>query len=128
MTLQRLLLDSHALYWALRDRPELSSKARELIASDTTEVFVSPVSFYELMFKAGRRRLDAAMLRVAEATTAAGFGIESPRERDWMSAATRDWSHGDPFDRLLLAQAEGQGMALVSKDIVFDDVSGVRVW
>ena len=125
---RRLLLDSHTLYWALDDRPELSSQAREIIMSDMTDVFVSPLSFYELMFKARRRRLDRALLRVADATEAAGFRTVSPNEHDWKAAAVRDWEHGDPFDRLLLAQAENGGMSLVSKNTVFDDVSDVRVW
>ena len=128
MTSRRLLLDSHTLYWVLRDRPELSPRARGLVAADDTDVLVSPASFYELMFKAGRGRPDPAMLRVADATRAAGFRVSPPTEQDWKSAAVRDWAHGDPFDRLLLAQAEGGGMALVSRDAVFDDVSDVRVW
>ncbi len=128
MTSRRVLLDSHTLYWVLRDLLELSPRARKLVASDDADVRVSPASFYELMFKAGRGRLDSAMLRVADATRAASFRISSPPERDWMAAAARDWTHGDPFDRLLLAQAEGGGMALVSRDVIFDDVSDVRVW
>ena len=128
MNAQRLLLDSHTLFWALRDGPELSGGAREMILDDATDVFVSSVSFYELMFKARRRRLDTAMLRVDEATKAAGFAIRSPREHDWRAAARYDWSHGDPFDRLLLAQAEGENMALVSKDVVFDEVTDIRLW
>lgn len=128
MSADRLLLDSHALFWALDDRPELSRRVRDLIVSEATDVFVSPVSFYELMFKARRQRIERTMLRVADMTRAAGFAIESPRERDWKAAASRDWSHGDPFDRLLLAQAESGAMALVSKDVVFDAVSDIRIW
>ena len=128
MNERRLLLDSHALYWALDDLPELSRRARELITSDETDVFVSALSFYELMFKARRRRIDRALLQVADAAGAAGFRTVPPSERDWRAAAVRDWAHGDPFDRLLLAQAEGGGMAIVSKDAIFDEVSDVRVW
>ena len=128
MIARRLLLDSHALYWTLRDLPELSSCARELIASEDTDVLVSPASFYELMFKANRGRLDPAMLHVADATRDAGFGLSSPSERDWKVAAVLDWTHGDPFDRLLLAQAVGGSMSLVSRDTVFDEISDVRVW
>ena len=126
--MQRLLLDSHALFWALRDGPELSRNVRDAILAESTDVFVCSVSFYELMFKARRRRLDSAMLHVDAATAAAGFIIRPPRQRDWMAAARRDWWHGDPFDRLLLAQAEGASMALVSKDVVFDEVTDIRFW
>lgn len=124
----RLLLDTHALYWSLRARPELSERARELILADGTDVFVSAVSFYELMFKARRGRLDNAMLLVAEATRAAGFRVQTPAESDWKAAAAYDWPHGDPFDRLLLVQAEAGDMALLSRDAVFDEVSERRLW
>ena len=128
MSERRLLLDSHTVYWALDDMPELSRRARELITSDATDVFVSALSFYELMFKANRGRLAGALLRVGDAARAAGFRTVSPTEHDWKAAAVRNWSHGDPFDRLLLAQAESGNMVLVSKDAVFDEVSDVRVW
>ena len=86
------------------------------------------MSPYEPVFKARRRRLDAAMLHVVDATRTAGFRLCPPSARDWTAAAVRDWTHGDPFDRLLLAQAENGDMVLVSKNVVFDGVSGARVW
>ncbi len=53
----RLLLDSHALLWAMADSPKLSDKARALILDDDNDVFYSPVSLYEITFKASRGRM-----------------------------------------------------------------------
>lgn len=125
---RHLLLDSNAVYWALREAPDLSARARDLILSDDTEIFVSPISLYELMFKAARGRLDRSVLLLPEGVKAAGFVIDPVHEDVLIAAAVRDWRHGDPFDRILLAQAEAGDMGLVSIDEAFDQVSDRRVW
>ena len=123
-----LLLDSHALFWYLSDDARLSTTARIVIDDEENDVFVSAVSFYELMFKAMRRRLPSSLLRLPIAVEQLGFETLTPGVSTWRAAAQSSWSHGDPFDRLLLAQANEYDLQLVSIDVVFDDVSERRVW
>ena len=123
------LLDSHAVLWYLGDDSRLSDRVAELIAEPANRVLVSDVTLYELMFKAGRARLPSHLLRLPELLEAAALTPTLPISGEAVRlAATLDWAHGDPWDRLLLAQATLADFALVSKDLVFDAVSDRRLW
>lgn len=122
------LLDSHILYWALRDLPELPAKAREIIQAPENDLLVSSISFYELMFKAKRGRIHTSMLFAPEASRRAGFSILDVSETHFKQAAVLDWIHGDPFDRILAAQAIAENCSLVSVDEAFDAIDLQRVW
>ena len=124
----RLLLDSHALFWTLTDNPRLSTRARSAILDDANDIHYSAVSLYELVFKAARRRMSAAALVLPESVAAAGLRELGIVSGHLTHAARLDWVHGDPWDRILLAQATLESMALVSADPVFDAVSEARLW
>ncbi len=124
----RLLLDSHALLWMLADEPKLSDTARALILDEENEVFYSPVSLYELLFKASRGRLPPEAMHLPEAARTSGLeelGLTAPH---LVRAARLDWEHGDPWDRILLAQAILEDMDLISADTVFDGQTSRRAW
>ena len=124
----RLLLDSHALLWALLDDPKLSETARALVTDEGNEVFYSPVSLYELLFKATRGRMRPEAMLLLEAARESGIdelGLATPH---LVHAARLDWEHGDPWDRILLAQATLEDMGLISVDKVFDDLTDRRIW
>lgn len=124
----RLLLDSHALFWALSDNPRLSVRARSAVIDDANDVYYSPASLYELVFKAARGRMPRAALALPASVVAAGFLELGIAAGHLIHAARLDWNHGDPWDRILLAQATLEEMALVSVDRVFDAVSEARLW
>ncbi len=124
----RLLLDSHALLWALTLNPRLPEHARSLIGDVANDVFFSPVSLYELVFKARRRRIPLGSLEVHQATIASGFREVGLTSRHLLYAANLDWDHGDPWDRILLAQAVLENMRLVSADRIFDEQTKERLW
>ena len=124
----RLLLDSHALLWAVADDPKLSDKARALILSDDNDIFYSPVNLYEIVFKAGRGRMPAAAMHLPEAVRTSGFEELGLTSLHLVHAARLDWDHGDPWDRILLAQAGLEDMALISIDSVFDGQTERRLW
>lgn len=114
----KLLLDTHILLWSLADSPLLSRRARQLVGDEANECFYSPVSLAEISIKhrkhPGDMPISAAEARAA--FLAAGF-VESPFAAH--HAAEMDSlpdHHGDPFDRMLLAQASAGGMKLVSHD------------
>jgi PIN domain nuclease of toxin-antitoxin system len=112
----RLLLDTPALIWAVAAPARLSPKLRGLLVAPENAVFVSAASAWEIAIKQALGRLDFPLDRWDEAVGAAGF-VELPiRASHAIAAGALPRHHGDPFDRLLLAQAAGEGLVLVSRD------------
>ena len=124
----RLLLDSHALLWVLLDDPKLSETARSLVTDEGNEVFYSPVSLYELLFKAVRGRMRPEAMLLLEAARDSGIDELRLSTPHLVHAARLDWEHGDPWDRILLAQATLEDMDLVSVDKTFDEQTDRRIW
>jgi len=111
----RLLIDSHALLWWLEGGERLSAEAREAIMSRHNEVAVSVASLWELAIKQslGKLRIDADL---REHVRHNNF-TELPVLGEHASAVrTLPRHHGDPFDRLLIAQARCEGLTLVTRD------------
>ncbi len=113
--MRRLLLDSHVLLWALSDVPRLRVDARDLIADSSNYVAVSAVSVWELRIKAAQGKLSVPDT-LEEATRRSGFA-ELPITFDHAKrAAALPAVHGDPFDRMLVAQAQIEQFEIVTRD------------
>jgi PIN domain nuclease of toxin-antitoxin system len=111
-----LLLDTHVLIWWDEGR-RLAPDARAAIA-DADAVYVSAASAWEVAIKVGLGRLRPTRT-VAQAAHESGF-LELPVTfRHAERAALLRAHHRDPFDRLLVAQAEVEGFTLVTRDPVF---------
>ena len=115
----RLLLDTHVLIWWARREP-LQEAARDAIADPSNRVVVSAVSIWEAEIKAvaGRLRLGRNLAREAEVR---GFEQLAITFAHSVHAAHLPAHHGDPFDRMLVAQAQLESLTLVTRDPVFDD-------
>ena len=115
----RLLLDTHALVWWIRESPHLSAGARAAISADGAAIWVSPISAWEIAIKVGKGQWPEAKELLAEfesAIAAEGFeqlSITVPHVR---LAGLMVSDHRDPFDRLLAAQAILDGLTLVTAD------------
>lgn len=119
----RLLLDTHVLLWAIADAPRLSATARRLIDDRSNTVFVSTVSLWEIAVKhgLGRGRPDDMPISSAEALAwveASDFEILPVLPPHAVAVETLPRLHGDPFDRLLIAQAACEPLKLVTHDKV----------
>ena len=126
-----LLLDTHALIWWLAGDPALSPRAREAIANEANPVAVSAASAMEVATKARIGKLpDAALLaQDFEAIIAAqGFDELPITVRHARMAGAMAIPHKDPFDRLLIAQAQAEDMVLVSNEALFDGFGVTRIW
>ncbi len=111
-----LLLDTHVLIWWDEGR-RLSSEARRAIR-EADDVYVSAASAWEIAIKAGLGRLKPSRT-VEQAAAESGF-LELPVTfRHAARVASLPPHHRDPFDRLLVAQAAEEGLALVSRDPAF---------
>ncbi len=113
----RLLLDTHALLWWLYDGP-LSAAARVAIADQERTAFVSPASVWEAEIKAAAGRLELRTDLIEEVRINA-FEVLPINLAAAQSAAWLPLHHRDPFDRMLIAQAQLEGLTIVTRDPVF---------
>ena len=124
-----VLLDTHAFLWWCEDSPELSRKARKTIAEQ--DCFVSFASFWEIAIKVSldKLRLPSAVDRyLTDQMSLNGFEQLEISFRQIMRCSGLPWAHRDPFDRLLIAQAQEEKIPLVSRDSTFDAYAITRIW
>jgi PIN domain nuclease of toxin-antitoxin system len=127
----RVLLDTHALLWAAIAPKKLSTKARELLSSFVTEVLVSAASAWEIATKvrigklAGAAAFSAA---IAARVERLGFQALAVTLEHGQRAGSLPGPHRDPFDRMLIAQAQAENLAIVSNERVFDAYGIRRIW
>jgi len=111
----RWLIDTHAVLWWLTDSPELTQRARAVIADSTNDLLVSSVCVWEIAIKRALGKLEAPedLLAVIEAE---GFGWLPVTPRHAWVAGALPHHHSDPFDRLLIAQALTEGLVVLTAD------------
>jgi len=128
----RLLLDTNAFLWAVREPSKLSSHAKELLASLDNELIVPAVVPWELAIKHHSGRLpEAAPIVTDYASVLIRLGATSLpiTHGHTLHAGLLEWDYRDPFDRLLAAIAIMEGCPIVSKDSIFDELPDVdRQW
>jgi len=127
----RLLIDTHALIWYVDQDHLLTPTARAAIDDPSNDILVSAATIWEIAIKVGIRK----------------FALSQPY-RTWMDQALTDlaasvlpitveysdaqaslpYHHGDPFDRLMIAQAMTDGLPIVSIDAAFDAYGVRRIW
>jgi len=123
-----LLLDTHALLWWLADDPKLSAKAHDLICNPANQVVVSAVSGWEIGIKQALGKLNVDPERVLAEVQDNGFTLLNVNFKHGLAAGALPPHHRDPFDRMLIAQAQCEGLKLVSIDGVFSDCAIDVVW
>jgi PIN domain nuclease of toxin-antitoxin system len=113
-----LLLDSHALLWWLADQP-IDTRATERIADPGALVIVSAASVWEIAIKQalGKLRYEGS---IAEHTRLDGFEPLAIGFDHAERAASLPPHHRDPFDRMLIAQAQIEHLTIVTRDRAFD--------
>lgn len=109
-----LMLDTHALLWWLNDEP-LADAAQEAVTDPDNVVMVSVASIWEIGIKVAAGRLDLGTPLVP-VLRRQPFDIVPVTLAHAEAAATLPRLHGDPFDRMLVAQAKATGSALVTRD------------
>jgi PIN domain nuclease of toxin-antitoxin system len=114
-----LLLDAHALLWWLADDPQLDSAASRSIADPANDVLVSAATVWEIEVKrvAGRVRAPTELI---DAIRRAGMDTLPVTALDAVNAAGLPMHHADPFDRMLVSQAQRLDALVVSRDRALD--------
>jgi PIN domain nuclease of toxin-antitoxin system len=124
----RALLDTHALLWWLSDDPALTRAARKTIADIKNVLIVSAASAWEIATKVRLGRLATAADLVADFSgyvEREGFELLSISGEHGIRAGLLPGPHKDPFDRMLIAQAQAENMPIITNEAVFESY-GVR--
>ena len=110
-----ILLDSHALLWALHDPGRLDPQGAQAIRDPRRAVFYSAASAWELELKAARGKLTLpdSWLTAAQETGFLHLPVTAAEAR---ASAHLPWHHADPFDRVLVAQAREHGLTIATRD------------
>lgn len=127
-----LLLDTHAMLWALSGDPRLSKKARRLYDNEEDLAF-SVVSLWEIGIKLGLQRQDFALAdnwwrSIPQELVSQGALRLDVEPEHCRIVAGLPMHHRDPFDRMLIAQAMSTNRSILSIDEKFDDYAVRRVW
>jgi PIN domain nuclease of toxin-antitoxin system len=112
----RLLLDTHLLLWALSQPKRIGRKGLALIAR--SDVYVSAASIWEISIKVAQGKLKAVPDLVLKAIEPAGFSLLAIQGEHAARVYDLGLHHSDPFDRLLVAQAQLESMTLLTNDEV----------
>jgi PIN domain nuclease of toxin-antitoxin system len=114
----RLLLDTHVALWALTDNRKLGKKARTLLMEPANEVYFSAATIWEIAIKhaLARKDMPVSATEAQKYFVAAGY-IELPVLGHHAAAVeSLPRHHADPFDRMLVAQAQFEPMKLLTHD------------
>ena len=113
-----ILLDTRTLLWLVSTPDQVSAAARDEIADSAREVMVSAVSAWEIATKTRLGRLDGEPLLSTWPDIMAAMAVtEVPIDAaDAILAGRLPWSHRDPFDRMIVAQAARRGLTIATRD------------
>ena len=127
----RLLLDTHAFIWWIAGDERMSLAARAAVDSASEGVLVSAASAWEIATKHRLGKLpsaDSIADDIAGAIWRHGFEELAVTVAHGERAGRLPGPHRDPFDRMLIAQAQAEDLAIVSNEALFDRFGVRRVW
>lgn len=113
--MSKILIDSHTLVWLLFEPERVGKKANEaLLAAHTASV--SLASLWELAIKYNKGKLVYAPQELLQGVSALGADLLHVQPQHILQLAEAKTQHKDPFDRMLLAQAQIENLTLVTAD------------
>ena len=127
----RVLIDTHALIWFCEGNPLLSATARAAMEDADNERYVSHASAWEVAIKLSLGKLqvqggyEVLFPGVLEAN---GFVLLPPAVAHYQALIPLPRHHGDPFDRLIIAQAQVEGLTVVTCDTAFPAYGIPLLW
>jgi len=127
----RVLLDTHALLWWLSDDTALTRSARRTIADTKNTLIVSAASAWEIATKVRLGRLPSANDLAADFSghlDRDGFELLGISAEHGIRAGLLPGPHKDPFDRMLIAQAQAENMPIITNETIFESYGVRRIW
>ncbi|MBV8312795.1 MAG: type II toxin-antitoxin system VapC family toxin [Planctomycetaceae bacterium] len=127
----KFLVDTHALIWYVDQDHLLSPAAHAAITDPSNDLLLSSGSIWEIAIKVGLKKLTLSLpyrAWIEKAIADLGLSI-LPITVEYADAqAVLPNHHRDPFDRLLVAQAQIEGVPVVSADVTLDSYGITRIW
>ncbi len=127
----KLLLDTHAFIWMLEAPEKLSERVIKAHNDSTNTLYLSVASLWEIQIKLaiGKLEMDVSLAQIVrEQLQGHRFQLLDIRVEHVLALEELPRHHGDPFDRLLIAQARIEGLPLVSIDNVFEQYPVELFW
>jgi PIN domain nuclease of toxin-antitoxin system len=127
----KLLLDTHAFLWCIIDDPALSTTVHREIERASNDVLVSAASFWEVSIKYGLGKMplpDAPERYLPAQRTAAGIDLLVIDEPEVCLVHSLPMHHRDPFDRILVAQANYYGLVIATNDPLIQRYAVRTLW
>lgn len=127
----KLLLDTHAFLWAVWEPDRLGELAKAQFLDSENELLFSAASYWEICIKhtVGKLELAPCWEEMFDQEMAAN-GIQwlSIKKEHCQGALTLPQIHGDPFDRLLVAQAIAEGLTILTRDVNIAEYAVDTLW
>ncbi len=126
-----LLLDTHALIWWMTNSPSLPDTVRRLMLDKRNTIVISAASAWEMATKVRLGRLPAASditRNFQEYLSQSGFESLPVSAEHGIRAGLLPGPQRDPFDRMLIAQAQAENLTIVSNELAFDNYGIRRAW
>jgi PIN domain nuclease of toxin-antitoxin system len=127
----KALVDTHTFVWALLKDHRLTAKAKQILTSDTDELIFSLVSLWEIAIKMkiGKfNKLGSSVAYIRDEMTEYGMELLPIRYEHILRLESLPHHHGDPFDRLLIAQAMTESIPIVTSDAKFKAYDVKLIW
>jgi PIN domain nuclease of toxin-antitoxin system len=127
----RALLDTHALLWWLSDDPALTRTARKIVAETNNTLIVSAASAWEIATKVRLGKLPTGADLASDFSgqiEREGFQLLAISAEHGIRAGLLPGPHKDPFDRMLIAQAQAENIPIITKEAVFESYGLRRLW
>ena len=123
------LLDTHTLLWFLRDSPQLSKKALDIITTEN-KVYVSIASLWEIAIKKsiGKLEFEHSIEKIAELCHEKDILILQIQPKYFDKIIKLPNIHNDPFDRLIISQAIIENLVIITKDTIIPKYSVKTIW
>ncbi len=127
----KALVDTHTFIWDLLDDPRSSRKAKQMLSSDSDELVLSLVSLWEIAIKMKIGKfndLGSSVAYIRDEMREYGMELLPIRYEHILQLESLPHHHGDPFDRLLIAQAIAESLPVLTSDAKFKAYDVKLIW
>jgi PIN domain nuclease of toxin-antitoxin system len=115
----RVLIDTHVFLWAVASHSKLSAEARDVIADRENDIYVSAAATWEIVTKVQTGKLKLPMdptTYIRSRMSALGFSALAITHEHTLALSSLPLTHKDPFDRIMIAQAQIEGLTFITRD------------